>query len=100
MATTYTQVLPHNRYQLAPELIQKVHKLFQQWEQDTLEYLVEQPEVSASYYETLGRILKEYKDVETAICDGQAYKTKYEISDLIRKTAGEYVKALPLLRIV
>lgn len=99
-ATTNPNVLPHSRFYLAPEVVNKVDKLFDQLKQDTLEYLMSQPEVSASLYETLGRMRKEYKDVENAICENQPYKAKWELLDLICKAAGEHVKSQHLLRIV
>lgn len=95
-----TQILPHNRYQLAPDLDQKVDKIYEELKKSTKEYLLSQPEVSASYFETLGRLLKEFEDVKTAVCDNQPYKAKWETLDLAAKTVGEYVKALPLLKIV
>lgn len=95
-----TQVLAHNRFTVAPDIRKQVDRLFDQLKEDTLEYLVNQPEKSASLYETLGRMLKEYKDVENAICENQPYKAKHELVDLICKAAGEHIKSAHLLRIV
>jgi hypothetical protein len=94
-----TQVLPHNRFDVSPEIKAQVKKLYAQLEQDTLEYLQSQPETSASLYETLGRVLKEYRDVENAVCENQPYKAKWELLDLISKAAGEHVKSVNILRI-